>query len=121
MILHAFCQWFDILTSLLLTPSVLHRCEDIERVHKVYQAQDDGTPERHLQVVRDALGGIAPPEGKHETGMTSFEEFCARNYPGGRLYQNESNRGKEDDQKSWNGVSHVGLIKDGMSKKEQAL
>jgi hypothetical protein len=100
---------------------MFHRCEDVERVYQANVNNGDGDPDRNLQTVRDALGGIRPPYSENEAGMTSFEAFCARNYPGGRLYRVEDKKGNDGVKKSWNDVSVIGLIKDSLSKNENAL
>jgi hypothetical protein len=100
---------------------MLHRCEDIERVYQANTNNGDGDPDRNLQTVRNALGGIRPPYSENEAGMTSFESFCARNCPGGQLYRVENKMSNAGAKKSWNGVSITGLMKDSLSKNEKAL
>lgn len=100
---------------------MLYRCEEIERVYQVNITNGNGDPGRNLQTVRDALGGFGPPYSENEAGMTSFEVFCARNCPGGRLYRVSKNKGNVRTKKSWNGVSITGLMKDSLSKNENAL
>lgn len=100
------------------------RCADIERVYKDNLEAGDGNSGANLEMARSALSKRDPLE---YGVLTSFEDFCAKHYEGGKGYavanaehqtdgKNDSRLDKSSKEKekvkgvgfgkqNWNGVS----------------
>ncbi|PVF98809.1 NAD(P)-binding protein [Serendipita vermifera] len=80
-------------------------CEDLEGIYASHVKNGKGNPVANLETVRKALGPY---------GMMNFEEFCSRNFPGGRLCRVNTIEQRQQMAKAdrrWSNISTLGLFR----------